>query len=529
MMSMKCSYRREGEGGRAESLRGRAYSLQLTADSSMGLGVRADSLRLRANSFGWRAYGALVAMTIFLLLATASISHAQHYGHDMRNYFDFGEQCYAAVEQSPDASALQIRINTANALFSFLKTDRAHSSLGEYFAVRDISVELREKPAGSVLKTLNARDTIYTNNFAATTSKESWVSFSKSISLDGVTLPQTVEAHIEVRDGFLTRLANRPLNMDVLLRSFHREKSVTGADSTFIGTSDVVIFDKAEDSYTYRCKNWGNTTEFSRDLTGGISLALGKNVKVDSINVRLSQISNIFQDKDFAPVLKSSSSVNPEDIIPERIISPAGADSEIVYKISEPDKKDSAVTYYAALFTLPGKMLEQGKYRLDVKIKAAGVIRSFSQPVELQWHYMPLSLENPRDAIPPLAHITTDDEYHDLSTGSRDEQIRKLYAFWKKQDPTPETAYNERMAEFYRRADYAYFNFARNARQLDGAVTDRGKIYILYGPPTNIERSFLLGEQPMEIWTYTNNVKKIIKFSDPGGHGDYKLREVKPL
>ena len=107
--------------------------------------------------------------------------------------------------------------------------------------------------------------------------------------------------------------------------------------------------------------------------------------------------------------------------------------------------------------------------------------------------------------------------------------MKKLYAYWKKQDPTPETAYNERMDEFYRRADYAYFNFARNARLLDGALTDRGKIYILYGAPTNIERSFLLGEQPVEIWSYSNNVKRIVKFTDPSGHGDYKLTEVKPM
>ena len=142
---------------------------------------------------------------------------------------------------------------------------------------------------------------------------------------------------------------------------------------------------------------------------------------------------------------------------------------------------------------------------------------------------MPLSLENPRDAIPPMIHIMTDEEFKELSSGSRELQIKKLYAYWKKDDPTPETAYNERMDEFYRRADYAYFNFARNARLLDGAMTDRGKIYILYGPPTNIERTFLLGEQPVEIWTYSNNVKKIVKFQDNGGHGEYKLVEVKSM
>ena len=415
-------------------------------------------------------------------------------------------------------------------LFSFLKTDKANASRGAYFAVRDISIELREKPAGQTLKALNIRDTIFTNNFSETTSKESWNSVVRSISLDGIALPKTIEVYIEVRDGFRSQLANRPVTLPIALRSFRSERAVTGGDSTFIGLGDIIILEKPVDPYTYRSKNWGSTTEFSRDIAGGLTLALQKNLKIDSIIITLVQLSNIFQEKDLQPsVARATLIVNSDDIISGSVVKASEADSEIVYKITEPEKKDSIFRFYAALFTIPGKMLEQGKYRLDVKVRAGGWSRSFSQPLELQWHYMPLSLENPRDAVPPLQHITTDEEFKQLSAGSREEQMRKLYAFWKKQDPTPETAYNERMDEFYRRVDYAYFNFARSARLLDGAMTDRGKIYILFGPPTNIERTFLLGEQPVEIWSYSNNVKKIVKFIDPNGHGDYKLAEVKPM
>ena len=468
-------------------------------------------------------------LSVLIVLFAASSSHAQHFGHDMRNYFDFGEQFYFAGEQSADASILDIRINTADALFSFLKTDKANASRGAYFAVRDISIELREKPAGQTLKAINIRDTIFTNNFAETTSKESWNSIVRSIPLDGITLPQAIEVHIEVRDGFLARLANRPVTLEVALRSFRRERSVTGADSSFIGLSDIFVLEKPVDPYTYRSKNWGAATEFSRDVTGGLTIALQKNLKVDSIQVRLMQTANLMQEKNFLPVLRAGQSINSEDLISDKVIKAAAADSEIIYKIIDPEKNDSLFRFYSTLFSIPGKMLEQGKYRLDVKVRAGGFTRSFSQPIELVWHYIPLSLENPRDAIPPLQHITTDEEFKELSSGSREEQLRKMYAFWKKQDPTPETAYNERMDEFYRRADYAYFNFARSTRLIDGAITDRGKIYILFGPPTNIERTFLLGEQPVEIWTYTNNVKKIIRFIDAGGHGDYKLADVKTL
>ncbi|MFI5263436.1 MAG: GWxTD domain-containing protein [Candidatus Kapaibacterium sp.] len=472
-------------------------------------------------------YVIVLVLSVILMVRT---SQAQHFGHDMRTYFDFGEQFYAAAEQAADASSIDVRINTADALFSFLKTDKANVTRGAYFAVRDISIELREKPAGQTLKALNVRDTIFTNSFSETNSKEVWNSIVRSIPLDAIALPKSIEVYIEVRDGFRSRLANRPATLPLTLRAFHHERPLTGGDSAFIGFSDIIILEKPVDVETYRSKNWGSTTEFSRDITGCLSLCLQKDLKIDSINIRLLQLSNIFQEKDFqTPVECTKLVVTSNDIIPERVLKSSGTDSEIVYKITGPEKKDSILKYYAALFTIPGKTLEQGRYRVDVIVRAGGSSRSFSQLLELQWHYMPLSLENSRDAIPPVQHITTEEEFRDLSSGSHEEQMKKLYAFWKKQDPTPETAYNERMDEFYRRADYAYFNFARSARLLDGALTDRGKIYILYGPPTNIERTFLLGEQPVEIWSYSNNVKKIVKFIDPNGHGEYKLSEVKPM
>lgn len=95
---------------------------------------------------------------------------------------------------------------------------------------------------------------------------------------------------------------------------------------------------------------------------------------------------------------------------------------------------------------------------------------------------------------------------------------------WKKFDPTPSTPFNELMAEFYRRADYSLLEF-KSVSQPDGALTDRGKIYILYGPPTKIERSFSKDGRPIEVWTY--NVNRQIKFTffDENKNGNYILQK----
>src|SRR5207253_3198682 len=58
-------------------------------------------------------------LCLTLLLAFSGQAAAQHFGHDMRSYYDYGEQCYTGAEQSADASHLTVRINTANTLFAF--------------------------------------------------------------------------------------------------------------------------------------------------------------------------------------------------------------------------------------------------------------------------------------------------------------------------------------------------------------------------------------------------------------------------
>ena len=56
--------------------------------------------------------------------------------------------------------------------------------------------------------------------------------------------------------------------------------------------------------------------------------------------------------------------------------------------------------------------------------------------------------------------------------------------FWDHRDPTPDTAENEFKDEHYRRLAYANEHFAAG---IQGSLTDRGHIYIAWGPPDEIE------------------------------------------
>ena len=74
--------------------------------------------------------------------------------------------------------------------------------------------------------------------------------------------------------------------------------------------------------------------------------------------------------------------------------------------------------------------------------------------------------------------------------------------FWKQRDPTPGTERNEFREEHYRRLNYANQYFGRGTGK-PGWKTDQGRIYIILGPPNNIEKyEDLMGVYPTQVWFY---------------------------
>jgi GWxTD domain-containing protein len=144
-----------------------------------------------------------------------------------------------------------------------------------------------------------------------------------------------------------------------------------------------------------------------------------------------------------------------------------------------------------------------------------------SEELFVRWPQMPQSLTDLDFSIAAMKHYLSEDEYDELRSGGRAARIHKFEEFWKKKDPTPGTAYNEAMAEYFRRVDVAVVQF-RTIKSDNGAATDRGKIFILYGSPVKVERSLDPGKAPREIWKYPSLGKTFI-FEDPSRQGEYTL------
>lgn len=93
--------------------------------------------------------------------------------------------------------------------------------------------------------------------------------------------------------------------------------------------------------------------------------------------------------------------------------------------------------------------------------------------------------------------------------------------FWKRRDPDPETEVNEFKTEYVNRLERANRMFVGEAKP--GWLTDRGRIFILFGPPTDRvtqPMGSFAEEQGREIWTYGDFP---VLFTDRHGTGVYKL------
>lgn len=145
----------------------------------------------------------------------------------------------------------------------------------------------------------------------------------------------------------------------------------------------------------------------------------------------------------------------------------------------------------------------RGSYRLAWTLTAGG--REITGQVLLQTHWrdQPVSLRDPAVAIRNLAFIEDRRTVRAMLKGSPEEQAAQLRAYWKPRDPTPETERNELMVEYYRRVDVAAEAFRTGTVPgPDGLRTDRARIYILYGPPDEIDRTFPPRGGVEERWTY---------------------------
>jgi GWxTD domain-containing protein len=138
-----------------------------------------------------------------------------------------------------------------------------------------------------------------------------------------------------------------------------------------------------------------------------------------------------------------------------------------------------------------------------------------------------------------IAYIATPQERADFMRLNTEKDLEDFsMQFWLRRDPTPGTPENEFKQEHYRRIAYANEHFGC---RIPGWKTDRGRIYIIYGPPNQLESHPKGGAYqrppaegggevrtyPFEQWRYRwiqgMGTNVVLEFVDATLDGEYRM------
>ncbi len=182
------------------------------------------------------------------------------------------------------------------------------------------------------------------------------------------------------------------------------------------------------------------------------------------------------------------------------------------------------------LLQIPLDELGSGDFVLELSLKSADSLRAAAnravevrrQEFSVRWHALPLTATDLDLAVEQLRYVLEASRMREMKNAPRGQKRLLFERFWDDVDPSPETEYNELMQEYYRRAEFAdrRFSWSRFA----GWRSDRGRIYMLHGDPSRVERFSGDFERPAwERWYYEEEGLEYL-FVDWQGFGDYELQ-----
>jgi GWxTD domain-containing protein len=301
--------------------------------------------------------------------------------------------------------------------------------------------------------------------------------------------------------------------IQVVARSF--------SPSAFAASDPFFVFrgKQGVSSDSMQASNFGGDLQFSAEqdlmfVVTGIDTSSELNVEhtLSIVNHRLDDSTVVEHVPPTARTVRSS-----------MLDAPVMAQGAVIYTIGQSARRDGGVV----LLPLNTQLLPLRQFLLSVRISQGAKETRIDKRFNVVWPEMPFSLKDVDLAVEVLRYIVTGGMLDSLRRGSFEERRDRLEAFWKTKDRTPSTAYNEMMTEYYRRVDHTIREFG-SLRQPEGWKSDRGRAYILFGPPTAVRRTLDPVEGFREIWTY-DRLRKKLTFLDQTKTGDYFLTSTTEL
>jgi GWxTD domain-containing protein len=446
-----------------------------------------------------------------LMISMCVILYSQNRDYrDLKSRLDYGKKFYADIYVLPNESADSVDViipyKIANETLTFIKS--VNDNADRFLSVPDVEAEFKDSD-GIIRRRIFREDSIFVNSFEETNSaKDFMYGF----------------LHTSLKCGKYSAVVELSCSNSQLKRS----KEFHNIDCKSFWTGDVVAEPVLASKFnTDSVLIHPYILEMGIPFSSGgasILIPVSSNKELEKFSYKISYIAQKDVDFEWSPEFSFTGFVSPIKNTTLKIISDS-VNKEITLALSPIYLRDSTITHYPGLIGIdvPAERLVPGTYELSLlRARTADTIkRSF----RVVWEDMPLILSDPETAVDAMYYILSDKEYDLMKTGNSKDISKKLLEYWKAKDPTKDTPFNEAMAEYFSRVEYAYSNF-RTLAAKNGYKTDRGKIYILYGPPTSVNKT--LGDKMnTEIWKYDRLKKDFVFETD--ARGNYILVKINDI
>ncbi|PID61965.1 MAG: hypothetical protein CR986_02210 [Ignavibacteriae bacterium] len=262
----------------------------------------------------------------------------------------------------------------------------------------------------------------------------------------------------------------------------------------------IIVQNGKRQSNKFIVANYGNTIPFSPDEYSLLLTLPDSSVK--KVTYQIYQFDKLVKEETASLLSNTNLAIEKKD-------------DKLVVKIT--DIKSNVSNF---LITDFNKLLFEGKAELKIKYNNTVEVK---KTLDIKWFYKPNVLNNLAYSIKLLQYVEDERTVTQLLANDEKNYLKELTSYWNKKYPSNGIKYNYAMAEYYKRADYAYQNFS-SLNRLDGAERDRGRIYIMYGKPTSVERNYNEMNEVIEVWFYENLGRTFI-FKDIKGTGKFDLSD----
>ncbi len=465
-----------------------------------------------------------IFLFLFLFIISQQLSAQLRPAKDEMNYFNLGKKLYTEVHYLPCESSDSIRALTffrfTYDLISFEKSGILNNSVNNFFSVPKLEVEFKDSE-GIIRHREFWRDTIVTDNFEKTISKSDFINGVLECKLAF----NSYDVDIRLSDKNIQTI--RKVSVKDTIKNFHSNSNIGEPIFFEISQMDNQVFIPfiLKNKIEFSSKNCGLLipVSYKNDFSkfNYFCEFIGANKKNEFKWKSEFKINSIVIPSKNTTINILKQDINGVELTTKILENSEKLDKNISTESGNSSKSDSGLSLGLLHISLPIEDIVPGEYVL--KVVESETTDTMRYIFEVVWEDMPVILHKPKYAIESMYYILTDEQYHKMIDEKEEKYPEEIIKYWKKEDPSEFTPYNESMAEYFKRVDYAMFNL-RTLNEGNGVKTDRGKIYILYGPATSTERS-LSENKAFEIWKY-EHLKKMFVF-ETLANDVFKLVDIK--